>query len=114
MSNTIIILGYVGKAPEQVTLNDATKALVKFRVAVKEPSVKGQEKTQWYTVEAWNGTSENTLKYITKGREVQVTGRLSLVTYTAKDGSTQTDPVIKMSNFHLCGKKPEASSTDSQ
>ncbi len=114
MGNTITIIGYVGKAPEKVTLNDPNKALAKFRVAVKEPAVQGQEKTQWYTVEAWNGSSENTLKYITKGREVQVTGRLSLVSYTTKEGTTQTDPVVKMSNFHLCGKKPEASDTDSQ
>jgi single-strand DNA-binding protein len=109
MSNTIILLGHVGQAPKRIDLTDASKSLVKFSVAAKEPSSKkGDDKTQWFEVEAWNGNSENALNYITRGREIQVTGRLTLNTYTAKDGTTKVVPVVKMSGFQLCGKKPDA------
>lgn len=111
MNTTIIIVGHVGKAPEQINLADG-KSLVKFGLAVNE-KVKGEDKTQWYTVEAWNGSGENVLKYVTSGREVQVIGRLSLKMYKGKDGESHIDPVISLSTFHLCGKKPESvESTD--
>jgi single-strand DNA-binding protein len=111
MNNTIIILGHVGQPPKQIDLTDTSKSLVKFSVAVKEPSAKGQEKSQWFEVEAWNGNSENAFNLITKGREVQVTGRLTLNSYTAKDGTNKVVPVIKMLGFQLCGKKPEQTDT---
>lgn len=110
--NNIIILGHVGQQPKQVELTDTSKSLVKFSVAVKEPSAKGQQKTQWFEVEAWNGNSENALSLITKGREVQITGRLTLNTYTGKDGTNKVTPVIKMFSFELCGKKPEPTTAD--
>jgi single-stranded DNA-binding protein len=61
-----------------------------------------------------NGLGERVLKTVTRGREVVVHGRLSLSTYTREEDGMKkqiTKPVIKLTSFHLCGKKPVANET---
>ena len=60
-----------------------------------------------------NGLGERVTQTITKGREVLLTGRLAINTYTTeKDGKTveMHKPVMKLTSFHLCGPKPTAES----
>jgi single-strand DNA-binding protein len=114
MNNSITILGHVGKEPKQVTLINSSKELVTFSVAVKELSSNGQNKTLWLDVEAWNNFAERALSLITRGREVMITGRLAINSYTAKDGTKVSKPVIRMTGFQLCGKKPEQASIETE
>jgi len=116
MNNTITIVGYVGQNPHAISFGDTGNQVVKFSVAVKEFSANTEEnKTLWLDVDAWNGLGERVLKTITKGREVVVHGRLALSTFNKDVNGTKvemTKPVIKLTSFHLCGRKP--SSTESQ
>jgi single-stranded DNA-binding protein len=114
------LLGYLSKLspsgnsycrPSQVvSFGDTGNKVVKFSVAVKEfSSNTDEEKTLWLDVDAWNGLGERALKTITKGREVVVHGRLALSTYTKEEDGVKkqiTKPVVKLTSFHLCGKKP--------
>jgi len=110
MNNQITLVGYVGQAPKSVSFGDTGNKVVKFSVAVKEYSSNTEEaKTLWFDVDAWNGLGERVLNTITKGREVVVIGRLGLSQYTKEINGTavqMTKPVIKLTSFHLCGKKP--------
>jgi single stranded DNA-binding protein len=110
MNNSITVIGHVGQAPHTVTFGDTGNKVVKFSVAVKEFSSNTEdEKTLWIDVDAWNGLGDRVLKTISKGREVVVYGRLAISNY-AKDVDgikvQMTKPVIKLTSFHLCGKKP--------
>ena len=109
MNNTVFLVGHVGKNPE-VKVFDTGKKLAKFSIAVKEYSANLEEPiTHFWNVDCWEGLAERVQKYITKGREVVLTGRLSQSSYTTeKDGVKMqiTKPVIKLTGFHLCGKKP--------
>lgn len=111
MNNTITIVGHVGQKPQTVSFGDTGNRVVKFSVAVKEfSSNSDEEKTLWLDVDAWNGLGERVLKTITKGREVVVNGRLAISTYTKEEDGIKkqiTKPVIKLTSFHLCGKKPQ-------
>jgi single-stranded DNA-binding protein len=52
---------------------------------------------------------ERVLKTITKGREVVVQGRLAISEYTTERDGVKIEvkkPVIELTSFHLCGKKP--------
>jgi single stranded DNA-binding protein len=113
MNNQITIVGHVGQAPHTVTFGDTGNKVVKFSVAVKEfSSNTDEDKTMWIDVDAWNGLGERVLKTITKGREVVVNGRLAISTYPKEVNGVKvqmTKPVIKLTSFHLCGKKPAAS-----
>lgn len=113
MNNSIIIVGYVGQNPKTVSFGDTGNKVVKFSVAVKEFSSNADEqKTMWLDVDAWNGIGARVLSTITRGREVVVHGRLALTTYNKEVNGEQvqmTKPVIKLTSFHLCGKKPISS-----
>lgn len=110
MNNSITVVGRVGQVPSSVSFADTGKQLVKFSVAVKEFSPNtDEEKTLWLDVNAWNGLGDRALKTITKGREVVLNGRLGLSNYTKDVNGVEvqlTKPVIKLTSFHLCGKRP--------
>ncbi len=110
MNNSITLVGHVGQAPHSVSFDDTGNKLVKFSVAVKEFTSKEEaDKTMWIDVDAWNGLGERVLKTITKGREVVINGRLAISSYSKEVNGVKvqmTKPVIKLSSFHLCGRKP--------
>lgn len=114
MNNQIQLVGHVGQTPSSVSFGDTGNKVVKFSIAVKEYSSNtDEEKTLWLDVDAWNGLGERVLKTITKGREVVLVGRLALSHYNKEiNGVTvqMTKPVIKLTSFHLCGKKPNTGS----
>jgi single stranded DNA-binding protein len=115
MNNQLTVVGHVGQAPKVISFPSG-KSLVKFSVAVKEYASANEEPTtQWFDVDAWSGIGERVLKTITRGREVLVTGRCILETYTSKEDSnhTVTKPVIRLLSFHLVGKKPQDSNRES-
>ena len=110
MNNQLTIVGHVGQAPTSVSFKDSDNKVVKFSVAVKEFSNKTDEvKTMWLDVDAWNGLGERVLETITSGREVVVTGRLAISEYTKEVNGVKvkmSKPLIKLTSFYLCGKKP--------
>jgi single stranded DNA-binding protein len=110
MNNSVTLVGHVGQKPQAVSFGDTGNKVVKFSLAVKEFSSNAdEEKTLWIDVNAWNGMGDLALANITKGREVVVNGRLTLSTYTKEEDGIKkqiTKPVIKLSSFHLCGRKP--------
>jgi len=115
MNNSITIVGHVGQNPHSVSFGDTGNKVVKFSVAVKEfSSNTDEDKTMWLDIDAWNGLGERVLKTITKGREVVVNGRLALSTYNKEVNGVNvqmTKPVIKLTSYHLCGKKPTSGDT---
>lgn len=112
MNNTITLVGYVGQNPHTIAFEDTGNKVVKFSLAVKELSSNTDEnKTLWLDVDAWNGLGERVLKTITKGREVVIHGRLALSTFNKEVNGQKvevTKPIIKLTSFHLCGRKPSS------
>ncbi len=118
MNNTITVIGYVGQNPHTIAFEDTGNKVVKFSIAVKEFSANSDEsRTLWLDVDAWNGLGERVLKTITKGREVVVHGRLALSTFNKEVSGTKvevTKPIIKLTSFHLCGRKPSSSEAQAE
>jgi len=111
-NNSITVVGHVGKYISTKTFEDTGNKVVKFSVAVKElsPNSDGQ-KTLWINVDAWNGLGARVLETLSKGREVVLTGRLAISTYSKEfNGEVvqMKEPVIKLTSFYLCGSKPKA------
>jgi len=113
MNNSITIVGHVGQKPT-TKIFESGKKVVKFSVAVRDFStVKEDPQTMWIDVQAWNGVGDRVAAHITKGREVVVQGRLAIDEYIDQEGRKVKKPVINLTGFHLCSKKP-ASITASQ
>lgn len=116
MNNTIMVIGYVGQNPHTIAFEDTGNKVVKFSIAVKEfSSTSDENKALWLDVDAWNGLGDRVLKTITKGREVAVHGRLALTIFSKEVNGVKVDvtkPVIKLTSFHLCGRKPSSDAPD--
>ena len=113
MNNQLTLIGHVGQTPKAVSFGDTGNKVAKFSLAVKEFSNK-EESTLWIDVDAWNGLGERVIQYITKGREVALTGRLVINHYTKEVDGVKVElqkPVMNLSSFHLCGPKPQAEET---
>lgn len=110
MNNQLTIIGRVGQDPRAVSFADTGNKVVKFSLGVTEYSnKKEEEKTLWIDVDCWNGLGDRVMQTITKGREVLLTGRLAINTFTKEvDGKTVEvhKPILKLTSFHLCGPKP--------
>lgn len=77
--NKVIILGRLGNQPE-LRYTTSNRAVTELRVATNErwtdKEGNKQEKTEWHTVVVWGRQAENCERYLGKGREVYVEGRL--------------------------------------
>ena len=112
MNNQVTFVGRVGGDPVSTTFTDTNNKLAKFSIAVADYSSKEDNPDpMWIDVESWNNLAERVVKTITEGREVVVTGRLSISKYTKEINGVKVEmkvPVVKLSGFHLCGAKPKA------
>lgn len=118
MNNQITLIGRVGQNPVSTTFTDTDNKLAKFSLAVADYSSKTDNpEPMWIDVESWNGLADRVMKYITEGREVAIAGRLSISKYIKEINGVKVEmkrPVVKLSGFHLCGKKPESENSSSE
>jgi len=90
MKNTVQLIGHVGQEPEIKTF-EAGKKLAKLSIATNEVYYKENgdkvEQTEWHRIAAWGKTAEIIEKFVTKGKEIAVEGKLSHRSYDDKDGN---------------------------
>jgi single-strand DNA-binding protein len=89
LRNRVQLIGNLGKAPEIHTTEKGRK-LARFSIATNDTyrSATGErvKETLWHTVIAWGKLAEIAEKYLTKGKEVAVGGKLVHRSYIDKDG----------------------------
>lgn len=86
--NKVILLGRLGQDPE-VRMTPSGQQVCKLRLATSETWMKeGQkeEKTEWHTVVLWARQAELAGKFLRKGRNVYVEGRLQTRSWDGPDG----------------------------
>ena len=107
LRNKVQLIGHVGNAPEIVNLQSGKK-LAKFSIATNGSykNAKGEkvEDTQWHNIVAWGSTAELVEKYVPKGKEIGVEGRLTSRTYEDKDGIKRYITEVVCSEVLLLGK----------
>ena len=104
------LIGNLGQNPEMKNLENGKK-LARFTLATTEEfkNSDGQKvkETTWHNIVAWNGTADLAGKYLRKGRQVAVEGRLVYKSYEDKNGVTKyvTEIVINELLFLQSGKE---------
>lgn len=104
------LIGNLGQNPEMKNLENGKK-LARFTLATTEEfkNSDGQKvkETTWHNIVAWNGTADLAGKYLRKGRQVAVEGRLVYKSYEDKNGVTKyvTEVVINELLFLQSGKE---------
>lgn len=84
--NKIILIGRLTKDPDlRYTPNGA--AVCTFTLAVNRPYAKdGEQDADFINIVVWNKSGENCAKYLEKGRQAAIEGRLQIRTYDGDDG----------------------------
>lgn len=102
--NKLTIIGRLTGDPELRTTQDG-KSVCNFSVAVNRRK-KGE--TDFFRVNAWNAMGENCAKYLTKGKQVAVTGPVSVHTFTKKDGQPGANMEVMADDVEfLSSREPE-------
>lgn len=108
LKNKVQLIGNLGQNPEIKTL-DGGKKLAKFTIATNESyrNANGEKitETQWHNLVAWGKLAEIIEKYITKGSEVAVEGKLTYRTYNDKDGVKKYFTEIQVNELLMLGEK---------
>lgn len=106
--NKVILLGNLGKDPEIRHLENGT-AVASFSIATSETykdKTSGEriEKTEWHNVVLWRGLAEVAEKYLHKGDQVYIEGKLRTRSWE-KDGVTRYTTEIVVDNMNMLSKR---------
>ncbi|WP_196895415.1 single-stranded DNA-binding protein [Aureivirga marina] len=108
LRNKVQLIGHLGMQPE-IKVLDSGKKLAKFSIATKEvyKNQKGEkvEDTQWHNIIMWEKNAELAEKYLTKGKEIALEGKLTSRSYEDKNGDKKYITEIVASEFVMLGKK---------
>lgn len=107
MKNRVQLIGNVGNDPEVKTLENGKK-LAHLTIATNErfTNDKGEkiEQTEWHRVTAWGKTAEIIEKYVVKGKEVAVEGKLTHRSYDDKNGEKKYITEVVVNDILLLSK----------
>ena len=108
LKNSVRLIGNLGMNPE-VKQTTNGKKLAKFSIATNDSyrDEKGKEvkETQWHSLIVWGKQAEIVEKYLKKGSEVAIEGKLSTRNYTDKEGVKRYVTEIVVTEFLMLGAK---------
>lgn len=107
MKNRVQLIGNVGNDPEIKTLENGKK-LAHITIATNDhyKNDKGEkvEQTEWHRVTAWGKTAEIIEKYVVKGKEVAIDGKLTHRSYDDKNGDKRYITEVVVNEILLLSK----------
>lgn len=108
IKNKVQLIGHLGQDPEMKTISDGKK-VANLTVATNEnyKNAKGEKitETQWHHVVAWGKLADIAEKYLLKGIEVAIEGKLVNKNYTDKQGIKRYVTEIQASELLILTKK---------
>jgi single-strand DNA-binding protein len=104
LKNRVTLIGNLGQDPETNT-TESGKKVTHFTLATDDgyKNSEGQKvnETTWHNIVAWNGLADIAGKYLKKGRQVAVEGRIVYRTYEDKKGATKNITEIVLNDLIL-------------
>ena len=104
LKNRVTLIGNLGQDPETKT-TESGKKVTNFTLATDDgyKNSDGQKvsETTWHNIVAWNGLADIAGKYLKKGRQVAVEGRIVYRTYEDKKGATKYITEIVLNDLIL-------------
>ncbi len=108
--NKVILVGNVGKDPETRYLDEST-AITKFPMATSETyKNKAGERvsnTEWHNIVLWRGLAQVAEKYVKKGSQIYIEGRIKTRSYDDAEGNKKYITEIVGDQMQLLGRKPD-------
>lgn len=114
--NKVILVGHLGKDPEVRALETGIK-VARFSIATTE-SYKDRntgervDQTEWHNVTLWRGLAEVAERYLKKGSQVYIEGKLQTRSYEDKDGVTKYSTDIVGQNMTMLGGRGDGGGSE--
>ena len=103
--NNVSLLGRITTDPELRATTNGTH-VCSFNLAVNGvPNANGEQRTDFIPVTIWKTQAENLCKYVHKGDQLAVSGRIQTTNYETQDGSKRTKVEVLASAVHFLGTK---------
>ena len=110
--NKVILVGNVGKDPD-VRYIDNNVPVATITVATSERAYKTSngteipERTEWHNVVLWRGLAEVAEKYVRKGSQVYIEGKIKTRSWADQTGAKRYSTEIIADNMELLGRRGE-------
>ena len=106
--NKVILIGRLTKDPE-LRYTQSGSAVCNCTLAVSRPftSQSGEQEADFINIIVWNKAAENLAKYMAKGRQLAVEGRLQIRNYEDKEGVKRWSTEVIANNVEFLGTKEE-------
>ena len=115
--NKVMLIGNVGRDPEVRYLEGNVKVAT-FTLATserfKDRSGELRENTEWHNIVAWRANADVAEKFIHKGTQIYVEGRLRTRSYTDQAGVKKFTTEIQADTIQLLGRRPDADGAPQQ
>jgi single-strand DNA-binding protein len=110
--NKVMLIGHLGLDPEVRYTPDGT-AVASFSLATSEnwtdKNGTRQERTEWHSIVVWNKLADICKRYLSKGRQVYLEGRLQTREWTDKDGNKRRTTEIIVNQMVMLGSRSQGS-----
>ncbi len=107
LKNKVQLIGNLGQEPEIVNL-ESGKKLAKFSIATNDYyyNKEGDKitDTQWHNIVAWGKTADIIEKYVNKGQEIAIEGKLTSRSYEDSEGKKRYITEVVCNELLMLGK----------
>lgn len=120
MINKVILVGNVGQDPEVRYTGDASNGakVATLRLATTERyrdrNGNLQEHTEWHSVVVWRNTADVVEKYVRKGTQLYIEGRLRTRSWDDQNGNKRYVTEILADTLQLLGRKQDGQGAPQQ
>jgi single-strand DNA-binding protein len=114
--NKVMLIGNLGSDPEMRYLPQQERKVARFNIATKErlfnPNTReSSDRTEWHRIVVWGKLAEFCEKYLTKGRQILIEGKLRTRDWQDKDGNKRRTTEVEAINIVLLGRREGSSAT---
>ena len=109
--NKVMLIGNVGKDPEVRYLDGSAGKVASFTLATteryKDRNGENKELTEWHNIVAWRGLADIIEKYVKKGTQLYIEGRIRTRSWDDQTGNKRYTTEIMADNMQLLGRKAD-------
>lgn len=108
--NKVLLIGNLGRDPE-LKMTTSGQPVCRFSIATtetwKDKAGEKQSKTEWHNIVVWGKQAEIAEKYLRKGKQILIEGRIQYREYQDQQGVKKTACDIRCDNFQMLGRMEE-------
>ncbi|MBN2317834.1 MAG: single-stranded DNA-binding protein [Acidobacteria bacterium] len=115
--NKVMLIGNLGRDPEIRYTTDGTP-VANFSLATSEnwtdKNGTRQEHTEWHSIVAWKQLADICKKYLSKGRQVYIEGRIQTREWNDREGNKRRTTEVVATQMVLLGSRTQSTDTGAQ